>query len=50
MYKCAECQKPVIVYEGTIFRPCSHDEATVIADITATATGEATADVNNGPE
>lgn len=45
MYKCAECGKPVIVYEGQIIRVCPHETAIVIAELTATATGESTSEV-----
>lgn len=40
MYKCSECGVDVIVYDGIIHRPCEHKEAAVIAECSATATGE----------
>jgi hypothetical protein len=46
MYKCSECETPIIVIEGQVVRACPHQEAVVIADISATATGES--DLNNG--
>ena len=46
MYTCSECKTPVIVIEGEVIRACPHSEAAVIADISATATGES--NVDNG--
>jgi hypothetical protein len=46
MYTCAECQTPVIVLDGQIIRACPHEEAVVIADVSATATGES--NLSNG--
>ena len=48
MYKCSECGLGVIVIPATenteakLIRACPHTEASVIADMTATASGMAT--------
>lgn len=39
-YKCAECGERVVVTDGKIERSCKHDASAVLADISATATGE----------
>lgn len=38
-YKCSECGIATVVIEGQIIRPCNHNTAAVIADISATAYG-----------
>lgn len=40
MYSCEVCQIPVIVIDGTIIRPCKHQDAPVVASLTATVYGE----------
>lgn len=40
---CAECGQPVTVQDGEITRTCEHAESGVIASVTATVYGEATA-------
>jgi hypothetical protein len=39
MYHCAECSALVVVVDGQIIRVCGHDEAAVIADASAVASG-----------
>ena len=39
-YRCAACNVPVIMFEGEIHRPCSHKDAAVVVNISATCTGE----------
>lgn len=39
-YKCAECGERVVVTDGKIERSCKHENVAVLADISATATGE----------
>lgn len=39
-YACAECHSRVVVKEDKIERECEHKNAGVVADISATATGE----------
>lgn len=39
-YACAECHSRVVVKEDKIERECEHKHAGVVADISATATGE----------
>lgn len=45
-FTCSECGVAVIVFDGVIHRPCEHKEAAVLADCSATATGESNAGVN----
>ena len=33
-YVCAECGEPVIDVDGKIYRPCGHETAEVIVDVT----------------
>lgn len=40
MYYCKECLAEVIVIDGEIFRTCEHEEAPIIAEMEAVATGE----------
>lgn len=39
-YKCAECGERAVVVDGKIDRSCKHETSGVLADISATATGE----------
>jgi len=39
-YKCAECGERAVVVDGKIDRACKHETSGVLADISATATGE----------
>jgi len=43
VYKCAECDvSALVIVEGettTVVRPCKHDKAGVVADMSATAYG-----------
>ena len=40
MYRCEVCNVPAVLIEGTVIRPCEHQEAAVIADMVATVYGE----------
>lgn len=39
-YECKECGKPVDLVDGELVRTCEHHDATIIANLTAHATGE----------
>lgn len=39
-FTCAECGERAVVVDGKIDRACKHDKAGVLADISATATGD----------
>ena len=39
-YKCSECGKAVIVYNGEVHRICEHKESAVIAECSATCYGD----------
>lgn len=39
-YSCKECGMPVIIRDGEIIRSCEHAKATVLASMSATATGK----------
>lgn len=49
MFTCAECHAPVEITDGIVHRDCPHDEAGIVADLSATATGEGTADAPPAP-
>lgn len=49
MFTCATCKAPVEIVDGVAHRECSHDEAGIVADLSATATGEGTADAPPSP-
>jgi hypothetical protein len=40
VYRCAECEMPVIFHNGAVIRACAHQEAGVTASISATCYGE----------
>lgn len=39
-YLCAECNEPVFVIEGKIYKPCGHEEAAVLANMEAAVLGQ----------
>jgi len=39
-YSCADCNRPVIVLDGTIIRGCSHASAAVLANMSAVMYGK----------
>lgn len=39
-YLCAECNEPVFVVNGIIYKPCGHTEAAVLANMQAVVYGE----------
>ena len=39
MYRCKECNLAVIVADGTIIRACTHDDAGIVAELSATMHG-----------
>lgn len=41
-YYCAICNAEVFLYDGVVERNCEHENAPVIADMEATATGVST--------
>lgn len=40
MYRCEVCNVPAVLLDGAIIRPCEHQDAPVIADMTARVYGE----------
>ena len=39
LYLCAECNEPVFVVEGIVYKPCGHTNAPVLANMEAVVTG-----------
>jgi hypothetical protein len=40
LYVCGECNEPVLVIEGVLYRPCAHAEAPVLANLEALVYGQ----------
>ena len=43
VYVCGECNEPVLVVDGDLYRPCGHNEAPVLANLEALVYGRGTA-------
>lgn len=39
LYLCAECNGPVFLVNGIVYKPCGHTEAAVLANLQAILTG-----------
>ena len=44
LYLCAECNEPVFLVEGVVYKPCAHTDAAVFANMVAIVRG--TSEVN----
>ena len=40
LYLCAECDDPVFLIDGAIYKPCGHAQAAVLANLTAILRGQ----------
>lgn len=40
LYLCAECNDPVFLIDGIVYRPCGHNNAAVLANLQATVRGQ----------
>jgi len=43
LYLCSQCNEPVFLVEGIVYRPCGHKDAPVLANLEATVYGQGTA-------
>ena len=39
LYLCAECNEPVFLVDGVVYKPCAHTDAAVLANLTAILRG-----------
>jgi hypothetical protein len=44
LYLCAQCNEPVFLVDGVVYKPCAHTDAAVLANLTAILRG--TSEVN----
>lgn len=40
LYSCAECDDPVFLVDGAVYKPCGHTQAAVLANLTAILRGQ----------
>jgi hypothetical protein len=40
LYLCAQCNEPVFLVDGVIYKPCTHVDAPVLANLEATVYGQ----------
>ena len=40
LYSCAQCDGPVFLVDGVIYKPCEHTTAAVLANLTAILRGQ----------
>lgn len=40
LYLCAECNEPVFLVEGVVYKPCGHTDAAVLANLKAILLGQ----------
>lgn len=38
-YMCAQCNEPVFLVDGIVYRPCGHNESPVLANLEALVRG-----------
>ena len=39
LYLCGQCDEPVFLIDEILYRPCAHNEATVLANLEALVSG-----------
>jgi hypothetical protein len=39
LYLCAQCNEPVFLVDGIVYRPCGHNESPVLANLEALVRG-----------